>query len=103
METLTKHFRELTRAAFARYGFAYAEVIARWPEVVGEDLARVSRPDRIRWPKGAGAEAAGFVVCGADSLGKAPESRATVTAGLNSAQSLCSSLCATRTAIGFTH
>ena len=58
METLTKHFRELTRAAFARYGFAYAEVIARWPEVVGEDLARVSRPDRIRWPKGAGAEAA---------------------------------------------
>ena len=57
METLTKHFRELTRAAFARYGFAHAEVIARWPEIAGEELARVSRPMRIRWPQGAGADA----------------------------------------------
>ena len=58
METLTKHFSILTRAVFARYGFAYAEVIARWPEIVGEDLARHCRPDRIRWPKGAGEAAA---------------------------------------------
>ena len=55
MDTLDKYFRNLTRQAFARYGFAYAEVIARWPEIVGEDLARVSRPDRIRWPRGAAA------------------------------------------------
>ena len=58
METLTKHFRELTRAAFARYGFAQGEIIARWPEIAGEDLARGSRPARIRWPKGPGAEEA---------------------------------------------
>lgn len=57
METLTKHFRDLTRAAFARYGFAYAEVIARWPEIVGGNLASQCRPDRIRWPRGAGDEA----------------------------------------------
>ena len=55
MDTLDKHFRNLTRLAFARYGFAYAEVIARWPEIAGEDLARVSRPERIRWPRGAAA------------------------------------------------
>ena len=54
MDTLDKHFRELTRQAFARYGFSYAEVIARWPEIVGEALARHARPERIKWPRGAG-------------------------------------------------
>lgn len=53
METLDKHFRDLTRAVFARYGFAYAEVVARWPEIVGDQLAGVSRPERIRWPRSA--------------------------------------------------
>jgi hypothetical protein len=51
METLDKHFRELTRAAFARYGFAYGDVIARWPEIAGEALAGFCRPQRITWPR----------------------------------------------------
>jgi len=51
METLDKHFRDLTRAVFARYGFAYAEVVARWPEIAGDELAGISRPERIRWPR----------------------------------------------------
>jgi hypothetical protein len=54
METLDKHFRELTRAAFARHGFAQAELIGRWLEIVGEELSRVSEPERIKWPRGAG-------------------------------------------------
>ena len=54
METLTKHFRELTRSAFARYGFAQAELLARWPEIAGEELSRVSEPERIKWPRGLG-------------------------------------------------
>ena len=53
METLDKHFRELTRSAFARYGFAQAELLARWPEIAGEELSRVSEPERIKWPRGA--------------------------------------------------
>lgn len=57
METLAKHFREITRAAFARYGFAQGEVISSWSEIVGEDLAKVSAPERIRWPKGSGEQA----------------------------------------------
>jgi hypothetical protein len=55
METLDKHFRSLTREVFARYGFAYGELIARWPEIVGEALAPFCEPQRIRWPRGAGA------------------------------------------------
>jgi len=53
METLDKHFRELTRAAFARHGFAQVELAGRWPEIVGEELSGVSEPERIKWPRGA--------------------------------------------------
>lgn len=51
MHTLNKPFRELTRAAFARYGFAYADLIAQWPEIAGERVAQWSEPERIRWPR----------------------------------------------------
>ncbi|MFT3989408.1 DUF721 domain-containing protein [Aestuariivirga sp.] len=54
MDTLDKHFRELTRAAFARHGFAQGEIAARWPEIVGEALAGVTGPGRISWPRGQG-------------------------------------------------
>jgi hypothetical protein len=57
METLTKHFREITRAAFARYGFGQADVVSHWAEIVGDDLAAVSAPERIRWPRGTAEEA----------------------------------------------
>jgi hypothetical protein len=51
MESLAKHFRELTTAAFTRYGFAYAELLTQWPAIVGDDLARLCEPERIRWPR----------------------------------------------------
>ena len=57
METLTKHFREITKAAFARHGFAQGDVITHWAEIAGADLAAVSAPERIKWPRGS-AEAA---------------------------------------------
>jgi len=57
METLSKHFREITKAAFARYGFAQADVVANWDAIVGEELAAVSAPERIKWPRGTGEEA----------------------------------------------
>lgn len=57
METLSKHFREITRQAFARHGFAQSDVVAHWEAIVGSDLAQVSAPERIKWPRGAGEEA----------------------------------------------
>ena len=68
METLDKHFRFLTREAFARHGHAFASLAQRWPEIVGEELSRHCRPERIQWPRGAGAEAqkqGGTLVVGA--------------------------------------
>jgi hypothetical protein len=54
MHTLDKQFRELTKAAFARYGFAHMDLAAQWPEIVGEQLSSQCRPERIRWPRAAG-------------------------------------------------
>ena len=53
VQTLNKHFRNLTQASFQRYGFAYGELLARWPAIVGDELAGVSKPERIKWPRGA--------------------------------------------------
>jgi hypothetical protein len=54
METLSKHFRSLTQAAFARHGFAQADLAQCWAEIAGPELAQCSRPERIRWPRGTG-------------------------------------------------
>ena len=51
VDRLDKHFRRLTKEVFSRYGFAYAEVLSQWSAIVGEDLGRVSVPERIRWPR----------------------------------------------------
>lgn len=55
METLHKYFRELTRAAFARHGFAQAELVANWDEIVGPELGAISAPESLKAPRGAGA------------------------------------------------
>ncbi len=54
MERLDKHFEKLTKASFARYGFAYGELIARWPEIVGQGLSQYCEPERIKWPRSGG-------------------------------------------------
>ena len=32
-------------------GFASAEILARWPEIAGADIAAVSEPLKINWPR----------------------------------------------------
>jgi len=59
METLNKYFRNLSQASFAKHGHAYAEILSHWPEIIGETLAAVSTPERVKWPKAAGAESSG--------------------------------------------
>lgn len=48
---LHKHFRSVTRKAFERYGFAYAEILNHWREIAGDEMAAFSAPERIRWPR----------------------------------------------------
>jgi hypothetical protein len=56
MQSLDKDFRALTRAAFARYGFAYGDLITQWPAIVGEGVAQWSEPERIKWSRAGSGE-----------------------------------------------
>jgi hypothetical protein len=37
--------------ALAKQGFAASDVVAAWPEIVGERLAARSRPVKLEWPR----------------------------------------------------
>ena len=39
-------------AAFRRFGFVQSSIVSRWPEIVGERYAGVSRPESLRFPHG---------------------------------------------------
>ena len=39
-------------AAFRRFGFVQSSIVSRWPEIIGERLARASMPESIRFPVG---------------------------------------------------
>lgn len=43
---------KMTAAAFERYGFHSAEIMTSWETIVGADLARLTRPEAIKWPRG---------------------------------------------------
>ncbi|WP_310496874.1 DUF721 domain-containing protein [Sandarakinorhabdus sp.] len=38
--------------AFKRFGFAQTAIVQRWTEIVGENYARHSRPESLRFPPG---------------------------------------------------
>src|SRR5437764_7180361 len=62
MESLAKQFRQLTAAAFHRYGFGYAELMPQWAAIAGEDIARICEPERIRWPRNSAEKKGGTLV-----------------------------------------
>src|SRR3954447_9423345 len=49
--------RKTLNDAFAQQGFASTELITRWPEIAGAEIAAHSEPEKIRWPGRAGSEA----------------------------------------------
>lgn len=42
---------QIGRTAFRRFGFVQSSVVTRWPEIVGEQHARVCMPEAIRFPR----------------------------------------------------
>jgi len=57
---LPKPLRELIGKvvgdAFARQGFASAELVTRWEDIVGAEIAAHSEPIKLNWPRGADGE-----------------------------------------------
>jgi hypothetical protein len=38
-------------AAFAKQGFVSTELVTRWAEIVGADIAEHCEPDKMQWPR----------------------------------------------------
>jgi len=38
--------------AFARQGFASADIVTRWPEIAGRDIAACAEPVKLKWGRG---------------------------------------------------
>ena len=53
---LSDLLRETIKDAFAKQGFAATELVTRWPEIVGADIAAHCEPERIAWPRPYGGE-----------------------------------------------
>jgi hypothetical protein len=53
---LSDLLRKTLNQAFAKQGFASTELVTRWPEIVGTDIAAHSEPEKIQWPRPFGNE-----------------------------------------------
>ncbi len=51
-QTVSRTLSKVVSRAFGRQGFAEPGVLLRWPEIVGETLARFSLPERLTFPHG---------------------------------------------------
>lgn len=49
--TLGAYIPKLTRKAFEKYGFSAAALLTDWGMIVGEEIATVTAPERLKWPR----------------------------------------------------
>jgi len=48
--------RKTIKDAFAKQGFAATELVTRWDEIVGPEIAAHCEPEKIQWPRPYGTE-----------------------------------------------
>src|SRR5262245_57844585 len=53
---LRELLNKLVGDAFARQGFASAELVTRWDDIVGREIAAHSEPIKLQWPRQANGE-----------------------------------------------
>ena len=46
---------KLTQKSFEKYGFSTATLLTDWAGIVGQDMARDTMPERLKWPRGVAA------------------------------------------------
>jgi hypothetical protein len=51
LRPLADVLRKTLSDAFAKQGFASVELVTRWPEIVGAEIAAHSQPEKIQWPR----------------------------------------------------
>ena len=55
---------DITKRAFQKYGFSAATILMDWSDIIGSDLASVTRPERLKWPRNPEISSAGKEACG---------------------------------------
>lgn len=50
--TVGSFVSKLTKKAVEKYGFSAATLLTDWRTIVGDDLARHTEPQRLKWPRG---------------------------------------------------
>jgi hypothetical protein len=50
---LSELLHKTLSGTFAKRGFASSEILTRWSEIVGADIARHSQPEKIQWSRSA--------------------------------------------------
>jgi hypothetical protein len=50
---LSQSVRKVASPLLRKHGFAEADIVLRWPEIVGERLAQRSAPEKLEKPRGA--------------------------------------------------
>lgn len=50
-QALSELLRTTLNESFARQGFASTELVTRWIDIVGEEIATHSQPLKIQWPR----------------------------------------------------
>jgi hypothetical protein len=53
---LSDLLRKTLNEAFAKQGFASSELVTRWTEIAGVEIATHSQPEKIQWPRAFGDE-----------------------------------------------
>jgi hypothetical protein len=51
LRPLAEVLRKTLTDAFAKQGFAAVELVTRWREIVGAEIAAHSEPEKIQWPR----------------------------------------------------
>jgi hypothetical protein len=53
-QPLAQAMHKLMREAFAKQGFASTELVTRWADIVGTEIAAHAQPLKIQWPRPVG-------------------------------------------------
>jgi hypothetical protein len=52
LRALAAEIPRIAGAVLGKHGFAEAQLVAQWPAIIGEDIARAASPERLSFPRG---------------------------------------------------
>jgi hypothetical protein len=52
LRALAAEVPRITGAVLGKHGFAEAQLVAQWPAIIGEEIARAASPEKLSFPRG---------------------------------------------------